>query len=183
MSWKKKKNLSNDTEHYLFFSPNCSSFPIPLPPLQFTPTTFLTQTPLSAPIEDLLPMLGLPNIFFCLKVLSLLHLQNFRSSPGALELVLFLSSLQLKQKRWLIAHIAFRHNWDQLVQNVTGAGQRTKGTVFAWARCVSQKGVATVRRVHWEVLDSRHAVQRFVPVSLASNLPYFCSCAFYGCTS
>uniref|UniRef100_A0A8C6BU05 Uncharacterized protein n=1 Tax=Monodon monoceros TaxID=40151 RepID=A0A8C6BU05_MONMO len=34
-----------------------------------------------------------------------------------------------------------------------------------------------------QVLDSRQAVQQFVPASLASGFPCFCSCGFHGCTS
>uniref|UniRef100_A0A8C0CPT8 Uncharacterized protein n=1 Tax=Balaenoptera musculus TaxID=9771 RepID=A0A8C0CPT8_BALMU len=34
-----------------------------------------------------------------------------------------------------------------------------------------------------QVLDSRQAVQQFVPASLSSGFPCFCSCGFHGCTS
>uniref|UniRef100_A0A8C6BFL5 Uncharacterized protein n=1 Tax=Monodon monoceros TaxID=40151 RepID=A0A8C6BFL5_MONMO len=34
-----------------------------------------------------------------------------------------------------------------------------------------------------QVVDGRHAVQQFVPASLASGCPCFCSCGFHGCTS
>ena len=34
-----------------------------------------------------------------------------------------------------------------------------------------------------QVLDSRQAVQQFVPASLASGFPCFCFCGFRGCTS
>ena len=33
-----------------------------------------------------------------------------------------------------------------------------------------------------QVLDSRHAIQQFVPASLASTFPYFCFCGFHGYT-
>uniref|UniRef100_A0A8C9CLU5 Uncharacterized protein n=1 Tax=Phocoena sinus TaxID=42100 RepID=A0A8C9CLU5_PHOSS len=34
-----------------------------------------------------------------------------------------------------------------------------------------------------QILDSRQAVQQFVPASLTSGFPCFCSCGFHGCTS
>ena len=77
----------------------------------------------------------------------------------------------------------------ELVQNVTGPGQRTKRDHFDMSKVgLSKVGEATRMAIDVldplrQVLDSRHAVQQFVPASLASGCPCFCSCGFHGCTS
>ena len=77
----------------------------------------------------------------------------------------------------------------ELVQNVTGPGQRTKRDHFDMSKVgLSKVGEATRMAIDVldplrQVLDSRHAVQQFVPASLASGFPCFCSCGFRGCKS
>ena len=72
----------------------------------------------------------------------------------------------------------------ELVQNVKGPGQRTKRDHFDTSKVGLPKVVEVIRMAIdvpdplRQVLDSRQAVQQFVPASLASGFPCFCSCGF-----
>ena len=72
----------------------------------------------------------------------------------------------------------------ELVQKVTGPGQRTKRDCFDTSKVVRviQMAIDVLDPLR-QVLDSRHAVQQLLPASLASGFPCFCSCGFHGCTS
>uniref|UniRef100_A0A8C0D5P8 Uncharacterized protein n=1 Tax=Balaenoptera musculus TaxID=9771 RepID=A0A8C0D5P8_BALMU len=60
--------------------------------------------------------------------------------------------------------------------------------LFSWDKVGLSKVVEAIRMaIHVpdplrQVLDSRYAAQQFLPASLASGFPCFCSCGLHGCT-
>ena len=98
--------------------------------------------------------------------------------------------LQLRQqKRWFIVYMLHSATTKKITSpKITGPGQRTKRDPFDMSKVGLSKVVKVIRIATdvpdplRQVLDSRHAIQQFVPALLTSDFPIFCFCGFHGYT-